>query len=248
MKNCLTQKFVIDATQCDAFKLVPITELFRLAEVCAFNHADMIGLDHDSMEHKGHAFWVVSKMKLFLKGEITAGDKISVKTWTMQPGLIRADRNISIKRGKTAICKFSTEWCALDMENHKVTKLSTIGYPELEMAETAQIVANYTNLRLPVEKKDYVYTKTIRASDLDLNLHTNNLKYNFIALDAFSLTELENMKICEWEIYFVNESHEKDQIDVYKLKYKNYFYIEGRVADKTIFRVVVKSKKQNEQK
>lgn len=244
MKNCLTQKFVIDDTQCDAFKRVPVTELFRLAEVCAFNHADMIGLDHDSMESKSHAFWVVSKMKLFLKGEISSGDKIKVKTWTMSPGLIRADRNIAIKRGNATICKFSTEWCALDMDNHRVRKLSTIDYPELEMAETTPVDANYTNLRLPVEKKDYVYTKTIRASDLDLNFHTNNLKYNFIALDAFSLDELKAMKICEWEIYFVNESHEKDQIDVFKLKHKNYFYIEGRVEDKTIFRVVVKTKKR----
>lgn len=243
MKNCFTQKFVIDETQCDALKVVPITELFRLAEICAFTHADMIGLDHDSMENKSGAFWVVSKMKLFLNGAITVGDKVKIKTWTMPPSLIRADRNITIKVGNSTKCKFSTEWCALDMTTHKVRKLSTINYPELEMAETAEIKADYTNLRLPVSEKDYVYTKTIRATDLDLNFHTNNLKYNFIALDAFSMDELKAIKFKEWEIYFVNESHEGDQIEVFKQKQKNCYYIEGKVADKTIFRVVAKFKK-----
>ncbi len=243
MKNCFTQKFVIDETQCDAFKVVPITELFRLAEICAFTHADMIGLDHDSMENKSGAFWVVSKMKLFLNKKITVGDKVKVKTWTMQPGLIRADRNIVIKVGNSNACKFSTEWCALDMGTHKVRKLSSICYPELEMTEAAEIKADYTNLRLPVTEKDLVYTKTIRATDLDLNFHTNNLKYNFIALDAFSIDELKTLNFKEWEIYFVNESHEGDKIDVYKTKQKNCYYLEGRVADKPIFRVVAKFKK-----
>ena len=181
-------------------------------------------------------------MKLFLKSPITAGEKVKVKTWTLQPGLIRVDRNMSIKSGNTTKCKFTSEWCVLDMETHKVKKLSALEYPDMDMQDTTEIKANYTNLRLPVQEKDYVYTKTIRASDLDLNLHTNNLKYNIIALDTFSLDELKGMQIKEWEIYFVNESHEGDKIDVYRVKYKNYYYIEGRVADKTIFRVVIKFK------
>ncbi len=234
---------IIDDTQINSKQVVPITEILRLCEVCAFNHANAIGLDHTSMEKISNAFWVVSKIKVILAGDIRSGDKVSVKTWTHEPGLIRADRDITIKVGNSVRVKSASEWCALDMSNHSIRRLKSINYPDLEMVEKGAVKAEFSNLRLPVEKKDYVYTRTIRATDIDVNMHTNNLKYNFIALDAFNLDELNAMQIKEWEIYFVNESHEKDQIDVYRIKQKNVYYIEGKVQDKTIFRVVIKYKK-----
>ncbi len=243
MKNVYVQKVITNDTQADHSFCLPIYEILRLAEVAAFNHANLIGLDHQTMEQKSNAFWIVSKMKLFLKQNILPHEKLTVKTWTHEPGLVRVDRDISIKSGRTTKAKITTEWCCLDVETHRIRKLNSINYPNLELAETEKVEANYTNLKLQLDKNNYVYTKIIRASDIDVNRHTNNLKYTVMALDALSFEQLDSLKISEYEIYFVNESHEGDKIDIYLKQQKNLIYIEGMVEERTIFRSVLKIKK-----
>jgi acyl-ACP thioesterase len=122
--------------------------------------------------------------------------------------------------------------------------MNSIHYPELKMEKNKNLDLKFTNMKESVEEKDFVYSKTIRSMDIDLNDHTNNLRYNFMAIDAFSVEELKSFNIKEYEIYFVNESYWGDKIDVYKKRIKNYYYIEGKNQDKTIFRSVIKFKKK----
>lgn len=242
MKNVYLEKLTVDDTQINFNEVVPITEIMRLFEIAAFKHADNIGLDHPTMIKNSNCFWVVSKIKLQIKGEIKSGEKLSVKTWTEAPGNIRFIRNCTIKSKNLLKVKGVSEWCCLDYNTHKIRRADSINYPNLEMKENAKINLQFTNLKPQMENKHYVYTKTVRATDIDLNYHTNNIKYNFIAMDAFSVEELNKFDIKEYEIYFVNESHEGDKIDVYKQTKGKYHIIEGKTQEKTIFRVVIKFK------
>ncbi len=243
MKNYYKEKFSVDDTYLDFTNKVAIHDIVRIVERVAFNHANLIGLDHKTMEERDNAFWVVTKMKLKFINPIKVGEKLTLSTWTQPPEMVRFKRDGQIKAGSQVKVKSTTEWCCLDMENHRIRKASSIGYPNLEMVCTQNIKADYTNLKLDVDEKDYVYTYTVRSTDIDLNHHTNNTKYNFMAENAFSVEEFSAMEIKEWEVYFVNESHEGDNIKIYKRKYKNLYYIEGKIEDKTIFRAVAKFKK-----
>ncbi len=244
MQNLYTKKLIVDDTELDYNYKVPLTELMRLIESAAFDHSDMIGIDHKTMREESKAFWVVGKIKLVLKGEIQGGDKISVSTWTHPLGMVRANRDFMIKANRSTKVKGTSEWCCLDYETRKVRKLSSIAYPDLDMVATDYLKLDFTNLKLDFSEKDLAYTRKIRSTDIDINNHTNNLKYNFIALDSFSVEEMREMDIKEYEIYFVNESRESEEISVYKKKYKNYYYIEGRTNDKCVFRVVIKYSKK----
>lgn len=244
MKNMYKEKLVVDDTSIDYEMRVPITEIMRMLEIATFNHADSIGLDHDNMIKTSNAFWIVSKMKLLVTGSLKSGDKATIKTWTYEPGMIRFDRACELKVGSSIKAKAIAEWCCLDYETRRIRKGNSINFPQLEMVETKKMPTTYTNMKLDVDKDDYVYTKTIRSTDIDVNNHTNNLKYNFMAIDCFTVDEMKSMDIKEYEIYFVNESHEGDKIDIYRKKYKSYYYIEGKCVDKTIFRTVIKFKKK----
>ena len=122
--------------------------------------------------------------------------------------------------------------------------MSSICYPELQMEKIKNVKTDFYNLKEQINSSDYVYTRVIRSTDIDVNNHTNNLKYNQIAIDAFSVDELKSIEVKEYEIYFVNETYEGDKIDVFKKKVKNIFYLEGRVEDKIIFKVVINLKIQ----
>ena len=198
MKNMYKEKLVVDDTSIDYEMRVPITEIMRMLEIATFNHADSIGLDHDNMIKTSNAFWIVSKMKLLVTGSLKSGDKATIKTWTYEPGMIRFDRACELKVGSSIKAKAIAEWCCLDYETRRIRKGNSINFPQLEMVETKKIPTTYTNMKLDVDRDDYVYTKTIRSTDIDVNNHTNNLKYNFMAIDCFTVDEMKSMDIKEY--------------------------------------------------
>lgn len=244
MKNLYKEKFVVDDTYLNFTNNVPIHDIVRIIERVAFNHANAIGLDHLTMEKRDNAFWVVTKMKIKLISPIRVGETLTLSTWTHTPELVRFKRDGLIKAGNKVRVKSTTEWCCLDMSNHRIRKASTIGYPAMEMVCTDDVKADYTNLKADMTEKDYVYTYTVRSTDIDLNRHTNNTKYNFMAENAFTVEQFSALNIGEWEVYFVNESHEGDNIKIYKRKIKNCYLIEGKIDEKTIFRAVAKLKRK----
>ncbi|MBR4998287.1 MAG: hypothetical protein IKY10_00250 [Clostridia bacterium] len=246
MKNWHTEKFETNDTDVGFDGTVAITELIKFFQIATFKHSHEMGLDHKSMVEISNAFWVITKMKLILKNRMVVKEKVSATTWTHELGAVRAVRDCVIKSGNSIKAKATSEWCCLDFETRKLRKLNSIHYPELKMEKVNNLQTKFANTKEDVDAKNFVYSKIVRASDIDLNNHTNNLKYNFMALDAFSIEELKALDIKEYEIYFVNESYEGDKIDVFKKKVKNYYYIEGKVEDKTIFRVIIKAKKKRD--
>lgn len=240
MNNYHIEKCKIDDTSIDFNLTVPIYEIMRLLQMATFVHADMSGLDHDSMLNKSNAFWIVTKMKVEISDDILPNEKVKVITWTNPPSMLRVNRNVIIKSSRKTKVKASSEWCCLDAENRKPRKLSSINYPDFDVRLDTSKTTPFTNLKLDVDASDYCYTKIVRSTDIDVNNHTNNLKYNVMAMDCFSVEELRDKKVKEYEIYYVNESHENDSIDIYKKKQGKYYYIEGRIKDKTIFRVVIR--------
>ena len=244
MKNWHTEKLLINDTNVDFNSVVPVTEFLKLFQIATFNHSQEIGLDHDSMKEKSNAFWVVTKMKLCLNDFVRSQDKVSVTTWTHEAGGVRALRDCVMKIKNSIKVKATSEWCCLDYETRRLRKMNSIKYPELDMEKTKNLNTVFTNMKEEVQQKDFVYSKIVRSTDVDLNNHTNNLRYNYMAIDAFTVDELKQIDIKEYEIYFVNESYEGDKIDVFKKNIRNYFYIEGKIEDKTIFRSVIKFKKK----
>lgn len=243
MKNVYIQKYITDATDVDFSYNMPVYDTVRLAMRTAFNHAELINLGHEIMETGSNAFWIITKLKVIFNNPIKRGQKLSLKTWTHVPELVRCKRDFSIKQAGKLMAKGSMEWCCLDCTTHKIRKISSIKYPDVEMQEYETVEPNYTNMREEINEKDYVYTYTVRSTDIDVNLHTNNLKYNFMCLNAFSVEELKKINIKEYELYFVNESHEGDNIKIYKKRVKNYYFVTGLIEDKTIFKAVLKFSK-----
>ena len=244
MKNWHTEKLIVNDTDVDFSQKVPVNELMRFVQLATFEHSKEMELDHETMLSRSNAFWVITKMKLLLNGEIKSGDKINITTWTHETGSVRALRDCVIKQKNSVKVKATAEWCCLDYETRKIRKLNSINYPQLQMEKTKNLNTKFSNIKEEVDSKDLVYKKTIRSSDVDLNNHTNNMKYNNIVIDAFTTDELSKIVLKEYEIYFVNESYEGDVIDVYKKKIKNIYYVEGKIQEKTIFRAVIKYKKK----
>ena len=244
MQNLYSEKYTTNDVELDVNEKLSVTEILKLMQRTTFSHSQLIGLDHQTMIDRDNAFWVITKMKVVCNNSIGANQKLTLKTWTRKPQAVRFLRDLQIKQKNKILVKGVSEWCCLDYKTRTLRRSNSIKYPDLQMVETNENNLTFTNLKVNVTKKDFVYTKTIMPTDIDVNLHTNNLKYNVIALDALPLNDLQNKTIKEYEVYFVNESNLGNKIDVYKKQVKNLTYIEGKREDTTIFKVVIKFNKK----
>ena len=243
MNNFHSEKFIVDDIMLDFKEKVPFTQFVKMFQCATFKHSKLMGLDHKSMLQKSNAFWVVSRIKVVVKKQAALADKLSATTWTHPIGLVKAVRDCVVKNKNTVIAKCTSEWCCLDFETRKIRKLNSIQYPKLEMLKSQNLNTSFELFNVEISDKDYMYTKTIRSSDLDVNMHTNNLKYNQMVYDAFTIEELKQFDVAEYEIQFVNESKLADEISIFKQKKGNRYYCMGKIEDKIIFKAIVKIKK-----
>lgn len=242
MKNCHTEHFVVDDIMLDFKEHLPFSEIVKIFQFTTFKHSNLLGLDHVSMLEKSNAFWVVSRIKIVLKKQAGLFDKLSATTWTHPIGMVKAVRDCVVKHKNSIVAKCTSEWCCLDSETRKIRKLNSIHYPELEMLKLDNLNTQFELFNVELSDNDYVYTKIVRASDLDVNMHTNNLKYNQMVYDAFSVDELKSFDVNEYEIQFFNETKLGDNISILKRKVGKRYYCLGKVGDKIIFKAILKTK------
>ena len=240
MKNSYETKIVVRDTDIDFKYAVPVTHVMRMLQDTAFKHADGLGLDHRSMMRDSNAFWVITKMKLRLLSDLKQFDKVKLLTWMQTPSGVRTERDFKIKRNNETVMEACAEWCCLDGETRKLRKMSSIRFPKISMKAKEKLSLTYTNVREKVDENDFCYKRKILSTDIDVNYHTNNLRYNFFALDAFSVEELLSMEIKEYEIHFVSECREGDELKIYKKKLDYGILVEGQTNGKTVFRSIFK--------
>ena len=244
MKNLYCEKYVTNDVEMDVNEKLSISEILKLMQRVTFSHSQLLGLDHQSMIDRDNAFWVITKMKIVCCHPISANQKVTLKTWTRQPQTVRFLRDLQIKEKNKILIKGLSEWCCLDCNTRTLRRSNSIKYPHLDMIETKDNNLIFTNLKVDIDEKDFVYSRTILPTDIDVNLHTNNLKYTNFAIDTLSLDDLKSKIIKEYEIYFVNETKIGDTINIYKKKVKGLLYIEGKKGEQTIFKVVIKFAKK----
>ena len=99
---------------------------------------------------------------------------------------------------------------------------------------------DFSKLKESILETDFNYSHCVRYTDVDMNNHTNNIAYVRMALNCFTVEELDQFKISEIEMYYLNESYFNDNIKVYKKQTDYGYFICGKIGDKTIFDCVIK--------
>ena len=72
------------------------------------------------------------------------------------------------------------------------------------------------------------FSLKIANSEYDLNQHVNNIKYADYIFNCFSVAELSAMRLKNFQIHYVKQSHENDVLDFYRREISaGVFVVEG---------------------
>jgi medium-chain acyl-[acyl-carrier-protein] hydrolase len=189
--------------------------LFNYMQDIASDHAEKLGFGRDDLM-SDNRFWVLSRMYAVISEWPLWGETIIVKTWPNGTDKLFALRNyeISYPNGRH-IAYGTSSWLILDRTTKKVQRPDTIlsQYNPNLHSETPPI--RYASKLEPASENGILSSNfKIKVSDLDVNLHTNNVRYLQWVSDGYDLDFVMRKTPQSTEINYLAESIYDDEITI----------------------------------
>jgi acyl-ACP thioesterase len=165
--------------------------LFDYLQDIASDHAVRLGYGRDDLI-KQNNFWVLSRIYAEISAWPSWGEKIEIKTWPRGTDKLFAIRDfeVSYPSGRS-IARATSSWLIIDRDTWRIKR------PD-------DTTAN----------ERYAPQFSVRISDLDLNLHTNNSRYLKWVTDTYDLDFIMNNVPISAEINYLAESRFNDSIAI----------------------------------
>jgi acyl-ACP thioesterase len=179
----------------------------------ASEHAIKLGFGRDDLM-RGNRFWVLSRIYAEISIWPLWEDTIVLKTWPNGTDKLFALRNyeVAYPDGRH-IASGTSSWLILDQTTKKVQRPDSIlsQYNLIPVTENSSL--RYAIKINPSEDRGKLSPLfRIKVSDLDVNLHTNNVRYLKWATDSYDLDFVMNNDPQSAEINYLAESRFDEEI------------------------------------
>ena len=236
MKNYYQTKKQINVSDVDVNYNLKLDYILNYLQDVTTCHSYELGVDRENLVKSSNAFWVLTKMMVLFNRLPRWNEEVTIKTYPTTISPIRFFREYSITSDSGVSINGKSEWCVLDAQTQAIRRSNSINYPtEMEHLKPNPNIPDFSRLKEQVCSSDYIYTYKVMQTDIDCNEHTNNVVYLKMALNSFSLQEFKELSFKGIEINFLSQSYFGDEIDIFKKKVDDGYYIEGKIQDKTIF-------------
>ena len=238
MKNYLEYNFTTRFDDVGATRTMMPHNIVSTFQLCSNNHSDILGVGVEDIRKSCNGKWVVLKAKFEFDHFPTINETLTVSTWPLQTRML-FPRCFELKQGENSLVRGRMEYGVINEETNRMVLPKYVGDLGItEFLPSGMKDDTYTNATCDFDESNLVYTKIVRLSELDYNQHGNNIVYIKMAQDCFTFEEYSSLDIKVLEMYYTNQCFEGDQINMYKKHLDNKYIIEGKTADKSIFRAV----------
>jgi acyl-ACP thioesterase len=187
--------------------------LFNYLQDIASDHAIKLGFGRDDLM-RDNRFWVLSRIYAVINVWPLWEDKIIVKTWPNGTDKLFALRNYEVTFPDGGhIASGTSSWLILDQTTKRIQRPdSTLTQYNFNL-DTKNSPVRYPAKIDPATENGLVSPQfRIKVSDLDVNLHTNNVNYLKWASDSYNLDFIMNNEPQSAEINYLAESRYDEEI------------------------------------
>ncbi len=187
--------------------------LFNYMQDIASDHAVKLGFGRDDLM-KDNRFWVLSRMYALIDKWPLWEDTLILKTWPNGTDKLFALRNYEVRYPDgTHIASGTSSWLILDRTSKKVQRPDSIlsqYNPNLHPDNSP--VRYATKIDPASESGNLSPLFKVKVTDLDVNLHTNNVRYLKWVNDSYNLDFIMNNVPQSAEINYLAESRFDEEI------------------------------------
>ena len=213
MEAQLSRTITILPSVCDAQARLSVPDLFAQFMDIATLHAEALGVGAQAMMAKG-LFWLTVKTKVRILRRPRLLETVTISTRPLVPERVRAIREYRMEGDGALLAEGKTEWAVIEMPAGKLHPMAGI-FPEgLELAAEAAYPAPFARIRPDFSEAEPIGTYRVRATDIDLGGHMNNIAYLRAVLGVLPGAALKELPQGEIEIVFRTPCFEGDLLTV----------------------------------
>jgi len=202
-----------------------IASLFNYLQDIASEHAEILGFGRADLMKYNH-FWALSRMYAEISVLPEWGESIIVTTNPNGTDKLFALRNYKVSYPDGRHIAFATSsWLILDQSTRRIQRPEAAlshfkHHPEAQ--ESPIRYASKLEFAEGETKKSEQFK--VKLSDLDINLHTNNVKYLQWINDSYDLDFIKQNIIYSTEINYLSESFYNDEVFLQTCADNNGYY------------------------
>lgn len=217
MENKHKRKFFIGYTNCDRKISLSLLDSFYLIQDMMTEYFGFLKSDNIILKRENNAIWVLTKTKVHFNNLPVWRDVVEGTVFTTNIKPIRVGTETQFKDKDNNILFYANqETCAIDLDDRKIKKISTVNYPkDLEIIEGIN-KEKYLKLNDEFTIDDKVSEQIVHSTDIDFSHHTNNVSYIRFILNSLSSEFLDNCKVTDFEIHYINETKEGQKLEIYR--------------------------------
>ena len=187
--------------------------LFNYMQDIASVHAVKLGFGRDDLL-RNNRFWVLSRIYVVIEVWPVWEDSIIVKTWPNGTDKLFALRNYEVKYPDGRhLASGTSSWLILDRTTKKVQRPDSIlSQYNTDLHSGNSPIRYATKIEPAAESGQRSPLYRIKVSDLDVNLHTNNVRYLKWVCDSYNLDFVMNNLPQSAEIIYLAESRFDEEI------------------------------------
>ena len=181
--------------------------LLNYLQDIASEHAELLNFGREDLLKANH-FWVLSRMAVKIESLPEWRETIIVRTWPRGTDKLFAlrDYEVSYKDGRP-VASGTSSWLIVDIKSKRVQRPEEhLSRFKNETSTMSPFGRNAGKVEIPDNNGNESTMFKVRVSDLDLNLHTNNVKYIKWITDNYSLDFIMKHYPGEVEINYLAES------------------------------------------
>ena len=213
-----TNEFTVDIDRCGPNERLGVIGTFNILQALATSHAYQLGIGaFDTWDRGG--YWVVTNTQVEFYNDVNLYETIVGETWPMETDdkAFKMYRSYTIKHKKDLVAKAKSEWVVLSTKNNMPVPFKESGFPKnFKYCKDIAIEEEPTKFVNDFVEEDKVGEYVIQVTDLDLAIHTNNVKYVQIILNTFTLDEMTKKKVKSFEIKYASSCLLGEKIRIYR--------------------------------
>lgn len=216
MNNLVYERpYRVNTYEADASGRLGIPGLFHYLQDAAALHATALRFGREHLEQEDR-FWVLSRMLVKMDTIPEWEEEIIIRTWPSGVDKLFALRDFEVlgsngkKYGGATSC-----WLMVNRKNRRPARPDNLlENLNIEMKRGSSL-ERYPSKLPELENASYIsQTFPVRYSDLDINMHVNNVQYIKWVIDTYPLNFILGHKFKSAEVNYLSESVPGDEISV----------------------------------
>jgi acyl-ACP thioesterase len=213
--------------------LTPVAALDYLEEVAA-GHAEALGVGYEAMIEKRQA-WVLSRISVRMDRRPRFHENIAVSSWPRGHDRLFAVRDYEMRLEGQQLVRARSSWIILDLDKRRPIRPQEV-MDKLPLNEGKNALDGSAAALEEMAGGFKAVERKALYSDFDFNGHVHNTRYMQWICDLLDPEKIEKAPSIHFDINYMKEITASSVTELWLDEHSGSYYIEGRQAEKPVFR------------